>query len=466
MSQLTPSQQLHFQILGDLHKNWTPHPGQVTALKPLIDGKIKTLFLQCARKWGKTECAVYLLWRQCLLYPGSACYYVAPTIVHARKIVWIDPRLSTFGDKKYVEDINQTEMIVKFKNGSFIQILGSENHYAANGLRPSFLVLDELAEHDFNFLNIMQPNRIVYDAPMLVIGTPPIATSKNREQYLMLADECKISPDSMWIKQTSYENTHIPKERLDKIKAKMLARGEGYLWEAYYLAEIVAGGPNSVFPMLDKDVHILPSEEIRVRVMARWRLNDWYCTVTPGANTTAAALFLTIDKSTKSIYVLDEVYERQRERTRAALITQSLVKKAGELCLFIDFDEDWNKVCSETGTWFSSEVADREGYFFSMAPKLKGTAGISIIKDLLHDHSLYISDKCVNLFREMRDYVTRPDGTPVKGNDYLIEALRNTLAAANYSVKTSQDPTTTLGPRTVNMLEDESWEDSSTPWSE
>lgn len=41
------------QIIELLHKNWTPHEGQVEALKPILSQGFDTAFISCGRKWGK-----------------------------------------------------------------------------------------------------------------------------------------------------------------------------------------------------------------------------------------------------------------------------------------------------------------------------------------------------------------------------------------------------------------------------
>ncbi|HEY5688563.1 MAG TPA: hypothetical protein VIS27_09695, partial [Yeosuana sp.] len=156
-----------------------------------------------------------MLWRHALMNPGSACYYVTPEMAHGRKLVWTDPRLAGFGDKKYVAAINSNEMIVKLTNGSFIQVIGSENFAAANGLRPAFLVYDEFCEFHPRFHETMQPNRMVYKCPLVIIGTPPMQDSRNKEQYMGYAEECKNSESDIWICQDSYSNPYIDKKDLD-----------------------------------------------------------------------------------------------------------------------------------------------------------------------------------------------------------------------------------------------------------
>lgn len=464
--QITPAQQLYFEVMQDLHEKWHPHPGQVEVLKPLIEGKVNTLFLQCGRKFGKTETAVYMLWRQALLNPGSACYYVGPSMVHARKLIWTDPRLSTFGNPKYVHHVNNTEMIVKFHNGSYIQVIGSENYASANGLRPSMLVYDEFCAFEKKFHDVMQPNRVVYKCPLIIIGTPPIqGSSINREQYLDFADECRTQPDAIWMCKSSYANPHIPVEELNKERDKYLRRGEEYLWETYYMARTINGGPNMIFPMLNKESHVVPQSTIMDQVRSRSKHLDWYLTVTPGATSTFGALFVAIDQSTKKVYILDELYERSRDLTSVQSLVPKLVQKADQLIPHLSFDEDWVKSASDDQPWFGADVMARYGYGFMQTPKAahKKETGISLIKDALNGHLLVISERCEWMFTELQDYATKPDGSVIKGKDCLIEALRNTLAIAHYSTLEFGDPEERFGPRRMDFSE--IWEDKDDKWS-
>ena len=100
MIELTPSDKLYLQIMDDLHKHWNPHPGQIKVGSSLIKGEVNTLFVQCGRKWGKTDFAIYLLWRHALLNPGSTCYYITPELSHGREIIWHNSRLTQYARER------------------------------------------------------------------------------------------------------------------------------------------------------------------------------------------------------------------------------------------------------------------------------------------------------------------------------------------------------------------------------
>jgi hypothetical protein len=437
MTMLNKSQQLYLSILKDLHQNWQPHEGQKEVGKPLLNDGKNTIFLQCGRKWGKSEFAVYMLWRWALLNPGSSCYYITPEMSHGKEIVWSNGRLQNFGPKKYLQgEPNNTEMRVRFKNGSFIKILGSENFGAANGLTPAIVVYDEFKEFNPKFHEVMNPNRMVKSAPLLIIGTPPKIDDKNRDQYVTYAEECKEREDSVHLRHTSYKNPHISHEGLDMEKERLIARGEPDVWYREYEALIVAGGKRAVFPMLDREKHVQRFEDVYKSLRRDLKKLEWFVAVDPGSATCCATLFGAINPYNKKVYILDEIYEKDQCETSVRRYFPRIEKITKYLYPPSSIEDDWVKVYDEAALWFSNEVMNQfEVYFMPTAKHLnKKEDGISLIKDTLLFETIVISDRCENLLWEMENYITDDNGKYVKKNDHLIDCLRYLLGVANYSM--------------------------------
>jgi hypothetical protein len=451
LTQLTNAQQLTLQIINDLHESWQPHAAQLKVGKEFLSKDIDTMFIQCGRKWGKTEFALYLLWRHALLNPGSACYYVTPEFSHGKKIVWHDPRLTQFFKKagNYISSINGTECMVKLKNGSFMQIIGSENYASANGLRPGFLIYDEFCEFNHRFHETMNPNRMVFKCPLVLIGTPPRADSRNKEQYMQYAEECKNSKNKIHVVQTSFENPLIDKELLLKEKELLFARGEEWLWYSQYEAKITAGGKHVIFPMLSRDLHVVNHDDLYKEIERDTHKLEWYCVVDPGTTTCMAFMFAAVNPYTKRIYIMDEIYETKASETSVRQIMPRAERIAKKLAPSLSFDEDWVKVYDEAAAWFANEVQQQYGYWFMPTLKQhnKKENGVSLIKDCLVHKAVVISDRCQNLLKEMEGYVADENGRFPKVNDHLIDAFRYFLAAAGYSMVQVMEATRFLGPR-------------------
>ena len=432
MRDATRGELLTAQIIEDLHSNWKPHSGQLRAGKALFVDDVRNLFIQCGRKWGKSEFCIYSLWRWALLNPGSACYYLAPQQKQAREIIWSAGRLQRFGDKKYIKKINDQEMRIYFKNGSFIKVDGSDNYESYRGITPDFVVYDEFKDFHPKFHEGMAPNLAVRKAPLVIIGTPP-----DREcQYTILAEEFRGRSDSFWIRMDSYSNPHIDRGWLDNEKKKLVARGEQDVWEREYEARFIRGGASAIFPMIHEDRHFFPHHELLLEIKRDLHKMDWFCITDPGTTTCFAALFGCVNPYTKKIYILDVIYETNQEFTSTRKIYPRLDAKMMEFFPLSSVEDDWVKVYDEAAAWYAQEVMDQYGiYFFPTQKHLnKKEHGLSLIKDILLHNLVKISDRCRKLLWEMQNYVKDDKGNIPKKDDHLIDCLRYFLAAANYNM--------------------------------
>lgn len=283
---LSPEEKYRHIVVSSLHNwidrdgnpnppelHWTPHPSQYLVLESIFKNECKLVFCQCGRKWGKTEVIVYSLWRWALLNPGQSCYYICPQFKHAKEIVWKSRdqkgrlRIQEFGPADFIDNIDNTELRITFKNGSFIKVDGSDNYDAWTGISPHFIVLDEFRSFKPEFYDVMDPNRASFDAPMIVIGTPPEQIWAEKDvphQYVEIAHEAKLdmleTGKSFHIKRASWDNPD-PKIQmfLARTKKRLQRLGKMDVWWREYGAELVSGGEAKVFPKFIGDPTLVGS---------------------------------------------------------------------------------------------------------------------------------------------------------------------------------------------------------------
>ena len=176
-NKLKPEVEAYVDTIKALHGRWTPHTGQIQVGKALFTDNCKQIFVQCGRKWGKTDLIEYILWRWAQLNPGSSCYYISPFFKQSKEIIWANQRIQNFGPREWLnpgdKGINNSELRLKFRNGSFIKLDGADNFDAHRGTEPHILVYEEFKDHNPKFHEAMDPNLAPHDAPLVVIGTPP-----------------------------------------------------------------------------------------------------------------------------------------------------------------------------------------------------------------------------------------------------------------------------------------------------
>lgn len=429
------------------------HQGQIEALKPLFETNVHTLMLPCGRKFGKTDAAGFVLWHKALFTPGSACYYIAPEGSHGRKIVWDTQRLQKFmgnGTKNYIKTIKNQEMKIELKNGSFIQVMGSENWAAANGLTPSIAVYDEFKAFHPQWHMEFSPNRAAKACPLIIIGTLPKPGDRNIDQYNQILDYCAKTEGCAVVYRSTWDNpiNHMPEQKrliqaeIDRLRL----HGDEDVIQREYYSKIVAGGSSSVFPMLDIK-HVRPHDELMKEVKRDIKKLEWYCIADPGTTTCFAVLFAAINPYTKKMYLLDEIYEKSQLSTSTKNIYPEIVSKMKRLNPYIEVD-DWYKVYDEAGAWFANEVLSNYGVTFFKTEKRHGDKeeGISVIKDQLIHNAVVMSDNCENLYKEMQMYAKDSKGNIPKKNDHLIDTYRYLIDCSNYDFNSITEYVKQLNP--------------------
>ena len=454
---LSKKEHLTLQILEDLNKprgkgiefglDSRLHKDQIEVLKPIYkENRVKNLFLACGRKYGKTETAAYVLWRQALLVPGSECFYVTPEANHGRKIVWEGGRLQKFLEEdsdKYIASVRNQDMTIKFKNGSYIQLVGSDNYMVANGLSPHIAVYDEFKGFNHRWHTEFAPNRTANDATFVFIGTKPRAGNKNMDQYNEILDYALKNPNEWAVfERTTWDNplNHRPeiKAAIEAEIKQLIARGEEDVVQLEYYSKVVPGGKRAIFPMLNKEEHVVSHRTLINEVKKDAKRLDWFWIADPGNTTAFGMLFGCLNRYTGKIYILDEIYETEQRNTSIGIIIPRGQTKALELYSGSSLHDDWLKVSDEAAAWFMTEALNRYGIYFAPAEKWRGDKedGLSLIKDQLLHKSVVISDRCEHLYKEMEQYARNEDGGIAKRNDHLIDCFRYANLALNYDFTT------------------------------
>ncbi len=452
---LSKEDQYALQMIEDLNKprgdglkvglKTRLHADQIKQLSPMyVDGK-KNLFLSCGRKWGKTELICYILWKHALENPGSACYYVAPEGSHGRELVWENGRLQRFlgeDSAKYIKGTKDQQMVLKFKNGSYIKVIGSENYLVANGLTPAIAVYDEFKAFNHRWHVEFAPNRAAKAAPLIIIGTKPRAGNKNMDQYNeVLKYYRKHKKDYYVADRTTFDNpiNHLPeqKEVIEQEIEQLEARGDHDVVQLEYYSKYVPGGRAAVFPMFSRSEHVFSHKELMCEVNKNSKRGEWAWIADPANMSTFGNIFAMLNRHTGTLYILDEIYESNQKDTSVGVIVPRGLKMCKELNPYASVEDDWMKRADDQASWFMTECMTQLDIYFSPAEKWRGTKedGLSLCKDQLLRHKVKISDRCVNFANEAEAYAKGPDGKIPKKNDHLMDCWRYLNIAFNYDFK-------------------------------
>jgi hypothetical protein len=459
------------------------HSGQIDALAPLYNGSdVLTLFLACGRKFGKTEAVCYILWKHALENPGAACYYVAPQKDHARKLIWDNRRIQRFLEEdtsKYVRNIENDTMTVRLNNGSFIQLLGSDNYAIANGLTPSIAVYDEMKHFRSLFHTEFAPNRAALGAKLVIIGTKPRPENRNYRQYNALLNFYKDDERGHLVTKTTFDNpiNAMPQQaaaiklEIDQLRAD----DQEDVVQLEFYSKVIPGGKRAIFPMLDKDRHMIKHTKMYSIIDKERDQLDFYCIADPGTTTVFGVLFVAYNRWNKKVYLIDEIYEEQQKKCSTGSIypiIEATCKQWHDGTDIItdlwDINDDWFLGYDQAAAWFANEVAVRyDAAFVATEKTLKSKQeGISLIRDQLNFDMILISDKCEKTWLDMESYARKDNGDIPKEHDHTIDCLRYANGFHNYDITEAFKHIKKKDPMTVGRFRRMNDEEAETDWTQ
>lgn len=438
--------------MNDLHSVFTPHAGQILVGRELFYHKKTRVFVRCGRKWGKTTKEIYTLYRWALTIPNGQFYYIAPFYNQASELIWKPQFLQNFLYRpekgidlrnKYIADAHETDKRITFKNGSFIKLMGSDNYESGRGLTPDGAVYDEFKDHDYRFHEGFKDNLLPKKAPLLIVGTPPDTYD---HFFVRTEEDFRLDPRGACFKMPTHTNPYIDKDELELEKEASLRKGEWAKYMREIEAEIVPGGANSIFPMFKiprlnpagefegESTHVKDSDKLDIKIEGHHKDYNYYCAFDPGSSLVFGVIFMAVNKYTKQVIILDEIYETNRNETSPKRIwpkAVAIMKRYAPV-------EKWYKVYDYAATWFQVEINNEFG--ISLTPCIKDVnkkdVALSLIKDFMleenyEDEPLFVvAKRCKKTIWEITNYATDEHGKIPKANDHLIDALRYNFNSA------------------------------------
>ena len=184
-------------------------------------GKCKRVLYCASRRAGKDLLAWNLAIRQCM---DKTClvFHVLPTYSQARKCIWdaitIDGvKFLDYIPPQVIESINQSEMKVRFVNGSLLQCIGGESYNTSLvGTNPYAVILSEYALMSPEIFSFIRPILAANGGWCLIASTP-----RGKNGFWQLYKIAQELPDWKVFVHKASEIHHIPDEVLAQERAQM-----------------------------------------------------------------------------------------------------------------------------------------------------------------------------------------------------------------------------------------------------
>lgn len=146
---------------------YTPQPHQ----RMWHECKTRFLVAVCGRQIGKTVASVNELIKRAILNPGTRNWYVTNDYRQAKRNVWdLFPR---YIPKELGATYNNSDLVIRFPNGSKIELIGVENANSLRGAAVHFMILDEYADFPVNtWGEVLAPMFSTTNGSAWFMGTP------------------------------------------------------------------------------------------------------------------------------------------------------------------------------------------------------------------------------------------------------------------------------------------------------
>ena len=193
--------------------------------------------VDCGRQWGKTTLSVEEI-KACGYFKKviptvshNEIAYFAPTFDQARNIAWAMLKESTKPAWDRIPNESRLELWLKTKHKelSRITLRGFENIETARGQQFDFLVIDEVAQlrnWKYAWEAILEPTLAFRKGKVLFISTP-----RGYNHFYDMFERGQVeNPYWKSWRFTSYDNPHLPKEKIDQARVNS---SEDYFAQEY-----------------------------------------------------------------------------------------------------------------------------------------------------------------------------------------------------------------------------------------
>jgi len=196
-------------------------PYQVEVFDAIENKETKRVVYIAARRSGKDILGWNLAIRQCIKRVCQV-YYVLPTYGQARKAIWdaitIDGRkFLDFIPPQLIDNMNQTEMKIRFTNGSLLQLIGGDSFSTSIvGSNPYAVILSEYSLMPPDIFSYISPILAANGGWCLIQGTP-----RGRNHFFHLYTLAKELPEWKVFMHRTSDIHHVPESILEQERAMM-----------------------------------------------------------------------------------------------------------------------------------------------------------------------------------------------------------------------------------------------------
>lgn len=215
-------------------KGFTPHPKQKEIIDLCLDDQLKYIVCCTGRQFGKSFLGVNILLKWVLEQPNSIAMFVSPIYAQGKKV--FDELTNSIANSGLTTEMNKSDLIVKFINGSIIYFRSAEREDNLRGYTLTHLIIDEAAFiKDDVWSTVLRPTTLVKGKKVLFLSTPK---GKNWFYQMAMRGYSEDYPQYATYKASSFDTPFISQDELDEAKMSL----PDNIYKQEILAEFIDDG--------------------------------------------------------------------------------------------------------------------------------------------------------------------------------------------------------------------------------
>lgn len=402
-------------------------------------GKEKTTVINCSRRLGKSYFLIILAFEMALQKPKSIIKFLQPEVKMIRtNIRPIIDEITIDCPPEYAPEFRTQDNIYYFKNGSQIQLAGTDNgnYMKLRGGNSDLALIDEAGfctelKHIIDYILI--PTTTLTKGRIILSSTTPPDPAHEFVGYMSLA-QSKNSFIKKTIEDAVHDNSHLPNPRItaemvEEIVSSIDGGRDSESFRTEYMCEIIHNSDSAVVPEFDKEI-----EKDCVVEWHRPPFVDNYTSMDIGFRDMTFIIFGYYDFYNAVVVIEDELCIKGTEVTaeRVDNLVRFKEDKYFTNSMSGEFVPPYKRV-SDNNLIFLNDLLMTYNMQFFPTDKHNKDSYINKMRTFFQSRKIIINPRCVNLIAHLKNATwdktrkefKRSNGHHFDGVDALAYLIRN-----------------------------------------
>lgn len=411
-----------------------------TVQKELYDSYMrstaKTVVWACSRRLGKSYSLCVIAIEKCLQKANAVVKFIAPTQKHVKMI--IRPLLKEIlkdCPKELRPDFMTAENIYRFKNGSEIQLAGTDAGHAENlrGGSSDICIVDEAGFCDdlkYIIQSILIPTTTTTRGKIILSSTPPKSPDHEFEYYRKTAEY-----KGNYVCKTIYDGVgdRITQEMIDEI-IEELGGVDSPDFQREYLCKTIKDENFAVVPEFTDEL-----EERIVKEHVKPPFMDIYVGGDIGFKDLTVFLFGYYDFREAKVVIEDELVMSGKKMTTEYMAKMIMQKEQENFTSKVtgETQEPYLRVC-DNNLIVINDLYRLHNLTFQPTPKDDAAAALNNMRILLKEGRIVIHPRCKTLIYHLKNATWNKsrksyDRSPDAGHYDAVDALKYLVRNIQFS---------------------------------